>query len=123
MTKSKIMLNIPIEITIDVGEIKMSSPEDTRAYVGEGLVVSRHCEYKGEPFRLVERAPQVGDVVAVSQFDGIGGNWKRRVNELHQRYPDDFFLDEKIGENDFFDSWEDNYTAVYEPINESEPND
>ncbi|EAF4459092.1 hypothetical protein CYH18_14525 [Listeria monocytogenes serotype 1/2a] len=123
MTKSKIMLNIPIEITIDVGEIKMASPEGTSAYVGEDPVVSSQCEYEGAPFKLVERAPQVGDVVAVSRFGGLVGDWKRRVTELHQRYPDDFFLDEKIGGSDYFDSWEDGYTAVYGPINESEPND
>ncbi|MBC2143717.1 hypothetical protein HCA83_00615 [Listeria innocua] len=123
MTKSKIMLNIPIEITIDVGEIKMASPEGARAYVGEGLIVTSRCEYKGEPFRLVERAPQVGDVVAVSQFSGIVGDWKRRVDELRTHYSDDFFLDEKIGKSNYFNSWEDSYIAVYEPINESESNE
>ncbi|MCD2225503.1 hypothetical protein LAX75_12850 [Listeria cossartiae] len=122
MTKSKITLNIPIEITIDVDEIKMASPEGARAYVGEGLIVSRQCDYEGEPFKLVERTPQVGDVVAVSRFGGIVGDWRRRVTVLHPDSYGDFLIAPPIGGNDYFDSWEDSYIAVYEPINESESN-
>ncbi|ENM1174567.1 hypothetical protein AB6R62_000968 [Listeria monocytogenes] len=123
MTKSKITLNIPIEITIDVGEIKNASPEGARAYVGGGLVVPYYCNYKGDILQKVVRTPRVGDVVVVTKFDGVIGAWERRVIKLHPSNEGDFILDERIGENDYFNTCEDRYIAVYESTDESESND
>ncbi|MBC2267711.1 hypothetical protein HCB38_07785 [Listeria sp. FSL L7-0083] len=121
MTKSKITLNIPVNITIEFGELTKS--EEVSAKQITGNITPSFIPYEDKMYVKVDREPQVDDVVLINKFDARVGCWTRRVTELHSNYDGDFFIDLEIQGKNYFDSWEDEYIAIYEPVKGNSEND
>lgn len=78
-----------------------------------GLIV-----YEGKTYRKTNRAPQVGDVVIITEFDAEEGTWTRRVSDHDHYYSKTLFLDLPIDGETQLDIGDDKIAAVYAPFNE-----
>lgn len=117
MAQSKITAYVPVNITIEVGEL-IKNEELSDEQIGENITPN-FIPYEDKMYVKVDRKPQVGDVVIINKFDGYVGSWVRRVGELNKRYDGDFILNSAIANEDYFDSLKDEYLAVYAPVKES----
>ncbi|EIX7078157.1 hypothetical protein RKK46_002221 [Listeria innocua] len=121
MTKSKITLNIPVNITIEFGELTKSEEVPSKQITGN--ITPSFIPYEDKMYVKVDREPQDDDVVLINKFDGRVGCWTRRVTEAHTHYDGDFFINIEIQGKNYFDSWEDEYIATYEPVKENGADD
>ncbi|EAC8986577.1 hypothetical protein KV75_07330 [Listeria monocytogenes] len=121
MAQSKITAYIPVTITVDIGEL--TTNEEVSAEQLARNITPNFIPYEDKMYVKVDRNPRVDDVVIISKMDGRVGSWVRRVVELYENRDNDFIINIAIDENNYFDSWEDEYLAVYEPVKESGEHD
>ncbi|HAA6369407.1 TPA_asm: hypothetical protein GHJ26_09070 [Listeria monocytogenes] len=121
MAQSKITAYIPVTITVEVGEL-IKSEEVSAEQIAKDIT-PYFVPYEDKMYVKVDRKPQVDDVVIINKFNENKGSWVRRVAELDKDFDNDFILNIAIAETDYFDSWSDNYLAVYEPVEESGEDD
>ncbi|EAG4521049.1 hypothetical protein MO224_001284 [Listeria monocytogenes] len=121
MTKSKITAYIPVNITIEFG--KLTKSEEVPAKQITENITPSFIPYEDKMYVKVDREPQVDDVVLINKFDARVGCWTRRVTEVHADYDGDFFINLEIQGDNYFDSWEDEYLAIYAPVKENGADD
>ncbi|EFS0529387.1 hypothetical protein H2O84_002749 [Listeria monocytogenes] len=121
MAQSKITAYVPVNITIEVGEL-IKSEELSDEQIGENITPN-FIPYEDKMYVKVDRKPQVGDVVLINKFDGRSGGWARRVTELDPYDSEGFYFNVAIDAECYFASAEDEYLAVYEPVKESGEHD
>ncbi|CUL81089.1 hypothetical protein KC140_13990 [Listeria monocytogenes] len=122
MAQSKnITAYIPVNITIEIGEL--TTNEEVSAEQLARNITPNFIPYEDKMYVKVDREPRVDDVVIINKMDGRVGSWVRRVAELAKDLDNDFFFNIAIDEYFYFDSWEDEYLAVYEPVKESGEHD
>ncbi|EAC9719873.1 hypothetical protein LL50_05280 [Listeria monocytogenes] len=118
MAQTKITGYIPVEITVEMGELVKC--EEISAEEIAQKIAPYSIPYEDKLYKKVSRGVELGDVVLITKFGGKYGSWTRRVDRLHPDYVGDFFINVGINGSDYFDDWEDTYSAVYEPTKESE---
>lgn len=125
MAQSKnITAYIPVNITVEIGEL--TTNEEVSAEQLARNITPNFIPYEDKMYIKVDRKPQVDDVVIINKMAGRVGSWVRRVTKLHEDFDDDFFINIAIiaiDEHFYFDSCEDEYLAVYEPVKESGEHD
>ncbi|MHC5292592.1 hypothetical protein [Listeria welshimeri] len=121
MAQSKITAYIPVTITVDIGEL--TTNEEVSAEQLARNITPNFIPYEDKMYVKVDRKPQVDDVVIINKMDGRVGSWVRRIVYLYGNSDNDFFLDIAIAGQVYFDSCDDEYLAVYEPVKESGEHD
>ncbi|MBC1744556.1 hypothetical protein [Listeria seeligeri] len=121
MAQSKITAYVPVNITIEVGELT-TNEEVSAEQIAKNITPS-FIPYEDKMYVKVDRKPQVDDVVILSKFDENIGSWVRRVAELDEDFDNDFILNIAIANEDYFNSLKDEYLAVYAPVKESGADD
>ncbi|MGJ6852978.1 hypothetical protein ACSDOQ_09540 [Listeria monocytogenes] len=121
MAQSKITAYVPVNITIEVGELIKSEELPDEQIVKN--ITPNFIPYEDKTYVKVDRKPQVGDVVIINKFEDNVGSWVRRVTELGDDFDNGFILNVPIKGEYLFDSLTDDYLAIYEPVKVSGEDD